>query len=478
MSELPPEFTFQGYIRQKIVRVLKTVVVSMPGSGKTRPIIDALVELGRIYPPGPSLTPYGPIMIVCSGPAIATWLRQLPEWSDCPQLSDVIQVIGGKKMSKHKRVQTWEDAEDGIYIINFSIFLRDFGYLRQIKWAAIIADEYHKSMRRKKKNKTYAAFLSLSRRVEVVVLATGSFMRKNPSSMFTAFQIVAPKIFRGYWKFVNTFCIVINGPFGQEIGGVKNVKALQTIIDRYMAYVPKEVAAEELPEGRRQPAHAQMTPSQAKAYWELSEDMIAVLEDTVIVTPNTLTQLIRLRQLLCCPKILDESLGMGGGFELIVDKLQETPHMAIFVPFRPACVYIQEELLRRGHKHVYMVRGGIGHEEQKRAEDSFREHKGIMICTISYSESFDLETCDSSYFLGYDYSLDVNEQAEGRTQRVISEFEFVTWNYIKYLGTVDEHFLGELTIDMHNVRRVMSRPQALINALRGLDARSRQINKG
>ncbi len=468
MSELPPEFTFQGYIRQKIVRLLKTVVISMPGSGKTRPIIDALVELGRIYPPGPARTPYGPIMVVCSGPAVATWLRQMPEWSDCPELVDDIHVIGGKKMSKHKRVQIWEHAEDGIYIINFSIFLRDFAYLRQIKWAAVIADEYHKSMRRKKKNKTYAAFLSLARRVEIVVLATGSFMRKNPSSMFTAFQIVAGKIFSSYWKFVKTYCIVIDGPFGQEIGGVKNLESLQTVIDRYMAYIPKEVAAEELPEGRRQPIHAQMTPSQARVYRDLSEDMIAELEDTVIVTPNTLTQLIRLRQLLCCPKILDESLDMGGGFELIVDKLQETPHMVIFVPFRPACVFIQDELIRRGHKNVFMIRGGITPEHQTQQVDAFKETQGIMVCTTSYAESFDLETCDTSYHLGYDYSLDVNEQAEGRTQRAISEHEFVTWNYIKYLGTVDEHFLGELTIDMHNVRKVMTRPQSLIDALRGI----------
>ena len=468
MSDLPPEFVFQGYIRQKIVKVLKTVVVSMPGSGKTRPIIEALVELGRIYPQGPTRTPYGPILVVCTGPAVATWLRQLPEWSDCPELVDDIYVIG--KMPKHKRVQMWNQArvsDGGIYITNFSILLRDFADIRSIKWAAIIADEYHRCMRRKKKNKTYAAFLSMSRHIEIVVLATGSFMRKDPSSMFTAFQIVAPKIFRSYWKFVNTYCIVINGPFGQEIGGVKNLESLQAIIDRYMAYIPKEVAAEELPDGRRQPVHAEMTSKQAKVYWDLSEDMISVLEDTVIITPNTLTQLIHLRQLLCCPKILDESLGMGGGFDLIVDKLEDTPHMVIFVPFRPACVYIQDELLRRGYKDVYILRGGTSPQEQTERIDRFRINHGIIVCTISYAESFDLETCNTSFFLGYDYSLDINEQAEGRTQRAISEFEFVTWNYIKYLGTIDEHFLGELTIDMHNVRRVMARPESLINALRG-----------
>ncbi|KKK89785.1 hypothetical protein LCGC14_2729630, partial [marine sediment metagenome] len=88
--------------------------------------------------------------------------------------------------------------------------------------------------------------------------------RKNPASMFTAFQLIAPKIFRGYWKFVNTYCIVNDTPFGKEILGVKNVASLQTIIDRYMAYVPAEVSADELPEGLRPPMHVEMTAHQAK----------------------------------------------------------------------------------------------------------------------------------------------------------------------------------------------------------------------
>lgn len=468
MTEVPEEFIYQGYIRRQVVKLLKTVVVSVPGSGKTRPTVEALVELGRIYPPGPTLTPHGPILVVCTGPAIATWRRQLPGWSQCPELEQEIHIVRGPK---HKRVQLWTQAEQsngGIYITNYSIFLRDYAYILAARWSTMIADEYHRCMRRKKKNRTYAAFLSLSRKVEVVILLTGSLMRKNPASMFTAFQIIKPKLFRGYWKFVNTFCIVTEGHFGKQIEGVRNVKALQEIMDRYMAYIPKEAVVDQLPDGRRMTMYAEMTQEQAKIYKDLTEDMISELKDSILVTPNVLTRLIRLRQLLCCPRILDPSLGMGGGFDLILDKLQDQSHAVIFVPFRPACEFIPDELRRRGYKNVYMIRGGISPDQQDEQVNAFRETRGILVCTISYAESFDLETCDTSHFLGYDYSLDVNEQAEGRTTRAISEFEYVTWNYVKYLGTHDEDFLQELGTDMHNVRRVMQRPESLINALRGI----------
>ncbi len=469
---LPDEFTYQGFARQKVVARKRTAVIAVPGSGKTRPVVDGLVELGRIYPPGEGAYkfPHGPILVLCTGPAIATWLKQLPQWSNCPELADQMYVVRG---TKTQRLNLWDQARtshSGIYITNYSVFLRDFAHLLSIDWAATVADEYHKCMRRKKKNKTYAAFTKLSRHMEVVILASGSLVNKTPASMFTAFQIIAPKVFRSYWKFVTTYCIVNEGLFGKEILGVKNVQALKDITDKYMAYIPEEVVADQLPKGLRVPVHAEMTKEQTKIYNALSTDMIAILEDTdaVVVAPNVLTKIIRQRQLLCCPRILDPSLGMGGGFDTIVDRLEEDTHVVIFVPFRPACDHMQTELLRRGRKNVYLIRGGIGHDDQTREIEAFKETRGIMVCTIAYAESFDLETCKTSYFLGYDYSLDINKQAEGRTRRAISTHEFVTWNYVKYLHTLDEDLLENLSTDMRTAQRILSRPEALINALKGI----------
>ncbi len=467
---LPEEYVYQGYIRQKIVVRKKTGVVMIMGGGKTRPIIDALVEMGRIYPTAQDHNkfPYGPILIVCSGPAIATWTRQVPLWSNDPTIDEWITIVRGPKA---KRMGYWDQLayrDAGVYITNYSVFLRDFHVINQIPWAAMVADEYHKSMIRRQST-TGKLWRSLARRVEIVIQSSGSALRKNPSSMWTLFNMCDPKLklFRSYWRFVNAFCVVNEGMYGNEIEGPKNVAGFQKIMDRYLAYVPEAVVADNLPEGKRQPLLAEMDKPQAKAYRELSSEMMTMVGDSLIVAPNVLAKLIKLRQLLCCPRILDPSLGMGGGFEAIADKLDDDPHCVIFVPFRPAAEYVQDELLHRGYKHVYMIRGGITPEQQQWDIGRFKENRGILVCTISYAESFDLETCQTSYFLGYEYVLDANEQAEGRTRRVISEHEFVTWNYVKYLNTVDEYFLSELGADLRNVQRVLKRPQEFINALKG-----------
>ncbi len=467
--DLPEEFSYQGYIREKIVRLKRLGVLAKPGSGKTRPIIDALVELGRIYPPGADQYkfPFGPILVVCVGSAVPTWTRQLPLWANDPELEDWIIHVTGKK---HLRVTEWSNAEStgaGIYITNSSIFWRDYALIKQVKWAVVVADEYHKFMLRRKPGKTFKLFRSLTRHIEVVVLVSGSSLRKNASSMWTLFTIVVPgKLFGSYWKFIKTWCIVEDFGFGQEILGLKNVEEYKKLVDRHHAYVPAKVVAEQLPEGRRQPIYVEMTKSQSQVYNDLNKEMIAVLEDTIIVAKNPLAKILKLRQLLCCPKIIDTRLDMGGGFEAIVDQLDVTPHCVIFVPFRPACDFIQDELTRRGYVS-HIIRGGIGPDEQTSRIAYFKEHRSIIICTIAYAESFDLETCATSYFLGYDYSLDVNQQAEGRTQRAISKHGFVTWNYLRYNNTIDEHFLTILSVDLRNVDRVQARPKEFIEWLKG-----------
>ena len=467
MTDFPKPFRYQIYERQKIVTLKRTAVIAAPGSGKTRPIVEGVNELGGFC---------RLVLIICSGSAIPTWRRQIPLWTRTPEYANFIQVV---QDSATKRARIWKTARDsgyGTYICNASIFYRDYETIRQIPWMAVIADEYHKYMRNHKTSvklkdgrtrlKTYGKFKSMTLHTEIVIPLTGSIVRRNASSMFTAFQICQPQIFRSYWKFVNTYCHIDDEGFGQRVYGVKNVAALKELMNRYFAYVPPEVTADELPDGRRFPIPVDLNKEQQRIYDELDKDMISMVGETLLLTPTILGKLTKQRQLICCPKILDQSLGMGAGFEAIVDRLDVDDHVVIFVPFRPACDFIEAELQRLKYPHVFIMRGGVGPDEQARITEQFRQTKGIMVCTIQYAESFDLETCKTSYFLGYDLTVDQNEQAEGRTRRAISEHEFVTWGYIKTNTSVDTHFLAKLGEDSRNAELILARPESYIAMLR------------
>lgn len=455
----PPEFKYQEYARGKIERRGKTAVIAPPGAGKTRPIVEGVLNLcnGDLA---------SPILVICSGPAISTWKRQIPQWGDDPSLADEIYLVSGNASDRR---HMWADISvaGGIVIINAAVFRIDYLYIAGIRWSAIIADEYHKYMLRRK-SQTYKLFLKLTRHHPLVVLATGSVVRRDPSSMFTCFQILDPKVFTSYWRFVETFCLVEDGYFGKEIVGARNVEQLKQLMDRYMAYIPEEVVADQLPQGHRMQLPVEMDSEQEPIYKSLKKDMLAILTDSdrILIAPNVIGAYVKLRQLLCCPRALDQSLGMGAGFEAIVDELEEDPHVAIFVPFRLPTEIIATELRNLGYEADY-IRGGISPDELRDKIDAFRKRRGILVSTIQYAESFDLETCQRSYFLGYDYSLDQNKQAEGRTRRAISEHKFVTWKYVCYTDTVDEPLLEKLIVDHENVEQVLRRPKELIALLKG-----------
>jgi hypothetical protein len=261
-----------------------------------------------------------------------------------------------------------------------------------------------------------------------MVLATGSLMRRDASSMFTAFQLCDQKLFSSYWRFVKTFCHFDDTGFGRRIFGVRNAQKLRELMDVFFAYIPPEVVADQLPNGRRYGIDVEITPEQKRLYKQLEEDMMVVVEHdgglNVIMTPTILARMTKQRQLLCCPRILDPNFGMGAGYEAIVDRLDMDDHVAIFVPFRPAVDLIVEDLIMKGYKAI-----------------------------------------KNSYFLGYDLSVDQNEQAEGRTRRAISKHEYVSWGYIKTDTMIDEHFLNKLGEDASNVRLVLQRPEGYIRKL-------------
>lgn len=487
-DNMKPRWRYQEYMFQKILQRGKVAVIGKPGCGKTRPIIDAQVEQGNIVKKWlgcdfleidgeivnipAKVFPNGSIFVMCSGPAIATWYRQFPEWVGKVGLKDHIHVITGEiHKSKTARLNAWKQAisTPGIYITNFACFRLDYHVIRQLRWAAVIVDEYHKVMRRRQSN-TFKYFRSWTKHRKDVILASGSVWSKEPGSMWTAFVICEPtlKLFRSYWRYVKTFCIVADGEYGQEIVGTRNVSRLKLLMDKYFAYIPEKVIADQQPEGRRNAINAIMTKEQKRIYDELTEDMVAFLGNGELIVASTpVGMYLKMRQLLCCPKILDESLGMGAGYETILDRLVDQPHAMIFVPFRLGVTHIVKALKDKGYSAEGMM-GGIGHVEQQAILERFRINRGIIVCTIAYAESFDAETCDTSYFLGYDFNVDPNQQAEGRTQRGISEHKFVTWNYIKHVGTYDEIMLMNLDEDMMNVSRVLSRPEAMINTLKGI----------
>lgn len=408
------------------------------GMGKTPPALKALEELD---PPS--------CMIIVTKRALIGWRRMMRQWF--PEMFKKYQII--IKRDTATRKAQWALGHPFV-ITTWDWFLRDQKYMKRRNFSQMVVDEAHKYIR-SRKTKTFDA-LSHMEYLGIFII-TGSPVSKGAEQFWTYLHLMNPKLFSSYWKWVNTFCIVIDGPFGKEVHGTKNLDSLQQVLRQYFVLLRKEDVGRL--KKRRMFLEAVMTPEQSKAYNKMRDDMYLELEDgELLVAATPMTVCLRLRQLLCCPAILDPRLGIGGGLEAIIEELKELSsddqHTVIFTPFRAAVPIISEAIRTALNKPTFEFMGGLEPDKLEARLAQWRKQKGVGVCVIKYAESFDMETCDKGFFLGYEWDPYENYQAEDRVDRRNNLNPYIRMFYTRMQGTYDEDVMSVLVHKAVNLNAI------------------------
>ena len=431
MNKLAPLKGYQVIAKDQLICLKRAILPLTRGSGKTRIAYTAADELlNRLSNWEPSPTP---ILITCSKSSLLTWESEAVKWF--PGKYTTVFIKGNKAA----RMQLWQEIANYDFIICTHEILR-----RDIKevpayWFGIIVDEAHRL--RNRNALKFKAFKKL--KSDFLFFVTGTPVRKGPQDLWTMLNRINNKVFSSYWRFVNSWCLIADDGFGKEFLGPKNVKNLREMLSRYVVRVDSSIIEKELPDKIRQPLLVEMSPKQAKLYQVLVDESIAELDsaDGIMLAPTTLAMITRLRQLLISPRLWSVNIKeYGGGLDTIVDHMeeQEESHVTIFTIAAKALPIIEECLRAKGYENIFILKGGTEPEEVKRIKEEFAATRGIILCTIGFAESFDLETCSTGYMLGPDWNPDTNEQAEDRLRRLSSEAAHINIYYIVYKGTIDD----------------------------------------
>jgi SNF2 family DNA or RNA helicase len=372
-------------------------------------IIDSIVQ-----------RPAWPILLLCGKNGMAHWVAQFEQWAGI-EYCNIMYLISDN--NREGRDAVWLAAglnnQPIIVVCTYAMFIREFKrQVVPVHWGTVLMDEAHRI-----KNRQSVAFKLISKlRAKFIHPLTGTAIRKGPQDLWTMLNLADKRIFGSYHKFVNTFCEQIEGYYGKEIVGPKNVEGLTSLLKQYAVYIPDEVADKYLPASQRIQLEYQASNSQAEWYDRIAEETINQLpEGDLLINPSMMTKLLRLRQLMCMPKLIDPSLDDGGGLELIVERLEEDPHAIIFVPFTKAIPFVVDRLTREGYEHIGILQGGMKPSEVGKVCYMFEDNPdSIIICSLLFAESFSLATGRTTYFLGSDYSPDVISQAEDRIRRANS----------------------------------------------------------
>ncbi len=439
MQELWP---FQEVGIAFIRRCKKVIIADEMGVGKTRQAIEALKTEGCER-----------ILIICSKNAMFVWRRELLKW--WPERAD--EFVTTDKKDPLMRRNIWKFAL--CVATTHQIILRDFVQIPK-EWDAIVVDEPHRWLRNRK-TKTFKALRKLSS--DLLVFMTGTPTSRGAGDLWPMLHLCDKKQFSSYWRFVSTFCYVDNGPFGKDVYGTKNAQGLKEVLSKYMIRRLKRDVFPDMPEQLIDLVPITMDQFQYAFHDKLSDSMIANLEGQLIVAQNTLVTMVRLRQMLVCPKILNPKAPYGAGIEYLQaitsDMDEADRHFAVFTPFKAALPFIGEALEEVG-VHMSYMQGGMSIDQIGEQVDAYDKKRGVMACVIKCAEAFSLASASLAFFLGAEWDPIDNTQAEGRMHRVETT-ETVNIHYLQYKGSAEERVMEVLSNKSRNVGKFLSDPRAL-----------------
>ena len=397
------------------------------------------------------------ILVICSRNALYTWVKELNKWFPGFFAEDELTIIEGQPA---ERALQWKDQRSVIKITTFGKLLNDLDTILQVQskhpFDVILVDEAHRA--RNRKAKVFQALKDVCKPVypgyPAFMELTGTPGDKGVQHLWGYFHLGDPKFFSSYWRFVNTYCEVIDGRFGKEIIGPKNTKGFEVITRPYF----KRITVEEtgLHKVVRHLVPLKLSPEIRKVYDQFEDEMVAASDDGFMIASTSLDRTVKLRQLLTYPGQFFPSLGLGDLPNWIADKIDDDDsglmkHCIIFTPFRANITPYRQFFEDRYQKTVIELYGGMDPKEQNDRVDECNRKKGMAICTTLYAQSFEFPEMSTAFMAGYEWSKDAMEQAEGRVRRLTSKY-IANAYYPQFMNTIDEwlmHVLDGKTRDLN-----------------------------
>lgn len=378
--------------------------------------------------------------------ALLTWRKKL----EAIGLHEQVDIIVVEKWNKQRRHTYWAHKPERrrIVLALYPTAHKDILEMMESPFDFVLCDESHRI--KDHRSKWFSAANALCRGRKFIWMS-GSMETKGAQDLYSLLHTSSPKVFSSYWKFVNKYFIVDDGNYGKEILGPKKstLKELKERIAGFVFNISQKECDGFVPKRQRMFLPVEMERKVAKVYRQLEEEMLAELPNgEFVISQNSMVKSIRLRQLLCCPSIIEPSLGVGQAFKDVMEHIKSNNnHAVIYTPFVEAIHRWRKELKGAKKTKTFACIGGMSSTDTDREIAEFGRCKGkdtsVLFISIAGAESYDILSTDSGYFIGYDWRQELNYQAEGRLTR--GDKAFCNFWYACHEQTIDTHMLSVLT---------------------------------
>jgi superfamily II DNA or RNA helicase len=377
-----------------------------------------------------------PSLVVCPASLVENWRREAARFA--PSLR-VFVHHGAQRVGSPA-----DAAAHDLLITSYGTLARDAELLADLDLATVIADEAQHAKNRRSLNARSLRSLHAQSRL----FLTGTPVENSLEDLRTLFEIILP----GY---VDPKLPAVAG------SGVKSAdrdwqdERLQKQTAPYILRRTKAAVATELPAKIEQIVWCQPTSEQQALYAEYQRKSEQELDSLAgagasegALRMATLTQLLRLRQICCDPRLVEQmaeasaSAKLDAFRELLAEAIDDGHRLLVFSQFTSLLALLRDELDRQEITYCYL--DGSTPTKQRQAEvDRFQQNAGIPVFLISLKAGgtgLNLTGADTVVHFDPWWNPAAETQATDRAHR-IGQTKVVTTYKLICSGTVEEKVL-------------------------------------
>lgn len=369
-------------------------------------------------------------LVVCPATLLENWKREAQRF--CPDFSVLVH---------HGPDRTEESAALGkpdLLITSYGTLVRDLELFEPIPFLCVIGDEAQHLKNRKTQNAQAMSSLSSDGRV----LLTGTPIENSVSDLLSLLEFLLPGA---------------RPELPSTSRGDERIWHEQRILKEAAPYLlrrRKTEVAPELPEKIEQVLYLDLTEEQAACYDEVRRSAETELDKLAdagasegAMRMKTLTQLLRLRQTCCDPRLLqesfpaDQSAKLNAFRELLYTCLEGNHRMLVFSQFVQVLQLLKAELEAASLPFCYLD----GSSKDRMAQvDRFQEDESVPVFLISLKAGgTGLNLTGADVVVHFDpwWNPAAEAQASDRAHRIGQDKQVTVYKLITS-GTVEERVLG------------------------------------
>lgn len=443
------------YQRQALDFILerrRVIYADAPGTGKTPTSCAVAEALG------------GRVLVVAPLPVLGHWRDELARWHPTAQ----VFVGHGTAAQRRKARQAFASAAGArVLIINYETLRSDIDELVTIGFDTLICDEAHRLKNRKAK--TFKAAEKLARRVDDVLLVTGTPILNAAEELWALLHLLDPKGYPSFWRWADEYCDVEQTTFwgrsSQPVNLVHGLKPgaaakLRDTLANVLIQRPIEWLLPDMPEVEHVLLPVTLSPAERKLYDQLEKHYWTQQDGEVVIAPNEVSKLTRLRQLASDWGGLWSDQDQAGTkvkatIELIEDLAPE--QIVVLTAYKNTAEQIAAAI-----PDCAVYTGDTDAQGRIEALDFFGNGiVRVLVGTLgAISEGVDgLQVARHIVLVDRDWTPARNEQAIARIRRSGQEASSVVAYHVFAQGTVDEM-----------VARTLTEKQQVIDSLLGQES--------